>query len=111
MTTIVDVSITGPDADWLAKHARDLVGRRLAACGNIIPSIRSIYRWHGSIEDDIESYLVLHTQSSHVPAIIEFTNSVHPNDVVQILATEVSQADDGYASWVIEETSLATPGS
>lgn len=40
---LVSVSITGPDADWLAQHARNLVEHRLAACGNIIPTIRSIY--------------------------------------------------------------------
>ena len=107
-TPIVDVSITGPDADWLADHTRRLVEAGLAACGNIIPAIRSIYRWEGAVEDDTEAVVVLHTRAEHVPAIIEATNRAHPYDTVQILATEVVAADPAYHRWVLEET--ASPG-
>ena len=86
---IVDVSITGPDADWLAEHTRNLVEQRLAACGNIIPAIRSIYRWQGNIEDEAEAYVILHTRAEHVDEIIRQTNEAHPYDTVHILATEI----------------------
>jgi periplasmic divalent cation tolerance protein len=102
--TLVSVSITGPDTDWLAEHARSLVEAKLAACGNIIPAIRSIYRWEGTVEDDAEAYIVLHTRREHVPAIIERTNAAHPYDTVQILATEIVEADPDYHQWVIEST-------
>jgi periplasmic divalent cation tolerance protein len=52
MEQIADVSITAESADWLADFTRSLVNDRLAACGNIIPRIRSIYRWEDAIEDD-----------------------------------------------------------
>lgn len=102
--TLVSVAITGPDADWLAEHGRSLVEARLAACGNIIPAIRSIYRWEGTVEDDAEAYMVVHTRREHVPAIIERTNAAHPYDTVQILATEVVEADPGYRDWVVAST-------
>ncbi len=105
--TIVSVSITGPDAEWLAQHARTLVDERLAACGNIIPAIRSIYRWEGNIEDDTEAYLLLHTQSEHVPTIIKRTNERHPYDTVQILATAIIDADSDYQQWILDETAAA----
>lgn len=104
MTEIVDVTITGPDADWLADHTRALLDDRLAACGNIIPTIRSLYRWQGTVEDDAEAYLVLHTRAEHVPTIIERTNAAHPYDTVQILATAVVDADPDYRRWVLDET-------
>jgi periplasmic divalent cation tolerance protein len=109
MTTIVDVSITGPDAEWLAAHTRRLLEARLVACGNIIPVIRSLYRWQGEIEDDDEACVVLHTTAGHVAAIIERTNAEHPYDTVQILATEIVDADPAYRRWVIDETSPAWP--
>lgn len=102
--TLVSVSITGPDADWLAEHARSLVEANLAACGNIIPAIRSIYRWEGNVEDDTEAYIVLHTRREHVPAIIKRTNAAHPYDTVQILATEIVEADPNYRQWVVNST-------
>lgn len=102
--TIVSVSITGPDAEWLAEHAHLLVSERLAACGNIIPAVRSIYRWEDRVEDDTEGYLVLHTQAARVEAIIERTNQRHPYDTVQILATEVTMTDPAYRQWVLDET-------
>ncbi|MEM9132468.1 MAG: divalent-cation tolerance protein CutA [Actinomycetota bacterium] len=102
--SIVSVSITGPDAEWLAEHAQVLVEERLAACGNIIPAIRSIYRWEDRVEDDTEGYLLLHTQAACVDALIERTNQRHPYDTVQILATEVTVADPAYRRWVLDET-------
>lgn len=104
MTGIVDVTITGPDADWLAGHAHQLVADRLAACGNIVPVVRSIYRWEGAVEDEAEAYLILHTRAELVPAIIERTNATHPYDTVQVLATEVVAADPAYAAWVLDAT-------
>jgi periplasmic divalent cation tolerance protein len=103
--TLVSVAITGPDPDWLAEHTRALVDAKLAACGNIIAAIRSIYRWEEAIEDDSEAYVVLHTRREHVAAIIARTNEAHPYDTVQIPATEIVDADPGYRQWVLDSTS------
>lgn len=103
--TLVSVSITGPNADWLAEHTRSLVDAKLVACGNIIPAVRSIYRWEDTIEDDAEASVILHTRREHVPAIIERTNEAHPYDTVQVLATEIVDADPDYRQWVVDSTS------
>jgi len=51
MDDICEVIITAQDADWLAQFTTDLVTKRLAACGQVIAPIRSIYRWQGEIYD------------------------------------------------------------
>lgn len=107
--TLVSVSITGPDADTLAAITRDLVGAQLVACGNIIPAIRSIYRWQGRLEDVAEACVLLHTQAQHVPAIMERVNAEHPYETVQILATEITNADPAYRQWVVDETTPSSP--
>lgn len=101
---LVDVTITAGSPDWLADHARRLVEQRLAACGNIVSDVRSIYRWEGVVEDDTEALVVLHTRRSLVARIVEVTNDVHPDDVVQILATPVVEADPAYHQWVLDST-------
>ncbi len=102
--TLVSISITGPDPEWLAEHARSLVGARLAACGNIIPTVRSVYRWDDEVEDELEAYLIVHTRAEHIGTVIERTNAAHPYDTVQILATEIVEADPDYAQWVYDST-------
>ena len=92
MKQIADVSITPESADWLADFTRSIVNDRLAACGNIVPSIRSIYRWESAIEDDAEALVVLHTRQSLIPAIIERASRDHPYDTPQVLAVPVTDA-------------------
>jgi periplasmic divalent cation tolerance protein len=101
---IVDVSITAADAGWLAEFTRRLVEDRLAACGNIVPAIRSIYRWEGAIEDDAEALVVLHTRRSLVPRIVERTNLEHPYDTPQLMAVPVVDANPAYREWILRET-------
>ncbi|WP_280502131.1 divalent-cation tolerance protein CutA [Nocardia farcinica] len=101
---IVDVTITADDPEWLAGFARSLVADRLAACGNIIPGVRSIFRWQGEIDDEAETLLVLHTRASLVPRIIERADAEHPYDTPQVLALPVAAAHPGYLRWVLAET-------
>ena len=49
-----EVVVTAADADWLAEFTSRLVADRLAACGHVIPEIRSIYRWEGAVQDEGE---------------------------------------------------------
>ena len=58
MEAIVSVTVTAPDTDWLADFTRTIVTDRLAASGNIVPAIRSIYRWKGAVEDETEGLAV-----------------------------------------------------
>ncbi len=104
MQTLVTVSITGPDAERMAEIARLLVADRLAACGNVVPGVRSIYRWEGDVQDDSEALLLVHTVADKVESIIERVNAEHPYDTVQILASEVAAADAEYRQWVIDQT-------
>ena len=41
--------------------AREIVVRRQAACVNIVPAVRSIYRWQGKICKDGELLLIIKT--------------------------------------------------
>lgn len=80
MEPIVDVTVTAPDADWLAEFTSAVVTERLAASGNIVPGIRSIYRWQGNIEDRGEALVIFHTRQTLVPKLIERVNAEHPYD-------------------------------
>jgi periplasmic divalent cation tolerance protein len=103
-TEFCEVVITADNADWLVAFTRRLVEDRLAACGQNISAIRSIYRWEGAVQDDAEARVALHTRSALVPTIIERTNAEHPYDVPCIIALPIMQGNPAYLKWVEQET-------
>ena len=103
---ICEVIITADDESWLINFTRSVVADRLAACGQHIAPIRSIYRWDGSIHDDREVRVALHTRASLVPAIIERVKREHSYQVPCVLALPVQTGNPNYLTWVIDETSV-----
>jgi periplasmic divalent cation tolerance protein len=102
---ICEVVITADDAEWLAGFTRRLVEDRLAACGHQIALIRSIYRWEGTIHDEPEARVALHTRASLVPRIVERADAEHPYDVPCVIALPVVDGNPAYVAWVLKETS------
>ena len=100
---ICDVDITAPDVDWLAALTRRLVEDRLAASGNIVRDVRTIYRWEGAVRDVAEARVTLHTRRSLVSRIVERVAAEHPYDVpgVRVVAVEAATA---YVRWVFDST-------
>jgi periplasmic divalent cation tolerance protein len=101
---ICEVIITADSEEWLINFTRSLVQDRLAACGQHIELIRSIYRWEGSIHDDREVRVALHTRTSLVQHIVDRTRQAHPYDVPCILAIPIDSGNPDYIQWVISET-------
>lgn len=101
---VCEVVVTGPDATWLAAWTRELVEARLAACGHLLPGVRSVYRWQGEIEDEPEARVALHTRRSLVPAIVARADADHPYDVPCVLALPVADGNPAYLQWVLDGT-------
>lgn len=105
MVDCVEVIITAADAEWLAGFTRSLVEERLAACGQNIAQIRSIYRWEGEIQDDAEARVALHTRAELVPLIVERADRDHPYDVPCVIALPILAGNPRYLQWIADETS------
>jgi periplasmic divalent cation tolerance protein len=101
---ICEVIITADNEAWLLDFTRALVTQRLAACGQHIMPIRSIYRWDGKIQEDTEIRVALHTRLSLVPAIVERASAEHPYDVPCVIALPVQAGNPDYLAWVTAET-------
>ena len=63
------VSVTCPDEATALAIARLVVDRRLAACANIVPGVRSVYRWMGEISEDSEVLLTMKTREDFVDSL------------------------------------------
>jgi periplasmic divalent cation tolerance protein len=101
---VCEVIITADSADWLADFTRALVEDRLAACGQNIAPIRSIYRWEGKVQDEPEARVALHTRAALVSAIVDRADRDHPYDVPCVIALPVVSGNPGYISWVLDST-------
>jgi periplasmic divalent cation tolerance protein len=99
-----EVVVTADDADWLAGFTRTLVEERLAACGQVVAEVRSIYRWQGAVHVETEARVALHTRRSLVPAIVERAGELHPYDVPCVIALPVLAGNPVYLEWLAEET-------
>jgi periplasmic divalent cation tolerance protein len=99
-----EVVVTAADADWLAGFTRTLVEERLAACGQVVAPIRSIYRWEGAVHDEPEARVALHTRRSLVPAILDRTQELHPYGVPCVIALSLKDGNPEYLRWIVEET-------
>jgi periplasmic divalent cation tolerance protein len=87
--------------------ATTLVEERLAACGNIVPGVRSIYRWQGAVQRDSETLLLLKTTAATVPALSGRVRELHPYDLPEVLALPVSGGLHEYLEWIEESTNLS----
>lgn len=83
---------------------RTLVDEGLVACGNIVPGVRSIYRWKGEVCDDAEAVLLLETSAARVDAAVARLRAAHPYEVPKIVVIDPSAVDDAYAAWVLLTT-------
>ncbi len=99
-----EVVVTAADADWLAGFTRTLVEERLAACGHVIPAVRSVYRWAGAVQDEPEARVGLHTRRSLVPAVVARTAELHPYDVPCVIALPLVGGNPAYLGWLAAET-------
>jgi len=101
---IAVVLCTISDEEKAAALGRELVERRLAACVNIVPRLRSIYRWKGELCDDPEALMILKTRRAMVPALREAIAARHPYEVCEIVALDVTDCHAPYLAWLIDST-------
>ena len=109
MTNVVTVLCTCPDQAEAEKLAGGLLENGLAACVNIMPEIRSIYRWQGVLNNDGESLMIIKTSRQKYSSVQSWLERHHPYDVPEIIALPVEQGSGAYLDWVVNETSATGP--
>ena len=104
MTDALVVLVTTPTPERAAELARALVEERLAACGNVVPGLRSIYRWEGKVQDDAEALLLLKTTRARFEALRERVLALHPYEVPEVIALPVEAGSARYLAWIASAT-------
>ncbi len=97
------VLVTVPDVDAGIILARRVVQEKLAACGNVIPGLTSVYRWEGELQEDPEALLVLKTTEEALQRLKQRVGELHAYDVPEFLALPVADGNEPYLRWVTGE--------
>ncbi len=103
MSEIRVVLVTAPSQEEGERLARSLVSERLAACGNVIPRVESVYWWEGEVQQDSEVLLILKTTAGRVDTLVRRVKDLHSYDVPEALALPVREGLEEYMDWVAKE--------
>ncbi len=83
-------------ADKLARH---LVKQRVAACVNVLPKARSIYRWNEKVEEASEWMLIIKTRRDLFAALRTEIQTQHSYEVPEVIALPVVDGSESYLAW------------
>ncbi|MBG0789632.1 MAG: divalent-cation tolerance protein CutA [Desulfovibrionaceae bacterium] len=81
-----------------------LVTRRLAACANILPGMRSVYWWRGKVERAEEVVLIAKTRDSLVEELTGAVKAMHGYEVPCVAALPITGGNPDFLGWVQSET-------
>jgi periplasmic divalent cation tolerance protein len=100
MTDKIVVLVTGPNARECARIARRLLDRRLIACANLVPQVRSLYTWKGKIADQKECLMLLKSSRALFPALRAEVEKLHSYSVPEIIALPIVDGSANYLTWI-----------
>ncbi len=94
---LVLISCPPDAADSLAAA---LVEARLAACVNVLPGLRSVYRWQDAVERADESLLIAKTTAARYAALEAGVRQRHPYELPEVVAVDIAAGLPAYLQWL-----------
>src|SRR4051794_19671226 len=99
MRAIVVVTTVGTE-EQAYLIAREIVARRQAACVNVVPGVRSIYRWKGKICKDGELLLIVKTMEGEFAGVAATIRELHSYELPEILSFTVTRGEKSFLDWI-----------
>jgi len=96
---IVVLSTCSSEAE-AEKLARLLVEAHLAACVNIVPRMRSYYRWQGAIEVSEECLLVIKSTRALFESLRAAVAKAHSYEIPELVALPIVEGSPDYLQWM-----------
>jgi periplasmic divalent cation tolerance protein len=103
VTDKIVVLTTCESEDQARTLARHLIEQRLAACVNILPGARSVYRWKDKIEDAVEFVLIIKSRRDIFLKLREAIAHLHSYETPEVIALPVVDGSDAYLNWLDRE--------
>ncbi len=104
MTKSISIYITAASLEEANKIGLALVEEALAACVNVIPGVKSIYRWQGKIEKAEEVALIVKTHEDLFERLEKRVKELHSYSCPCIVAWPIVVGHRPYLDWLTNET-------
>ncbi len=98
------VYVTASNKEEAENISLNLVESRLAACVNILPGVKSIYRWQGKVETAMEVVMLVKTQENQLQELISKIKELHSYECPCITAYKIDNGFQPYLDWIIAQT-------
>jgi periplasmic divalent cation tolerance protein len=96
------VYCTCPDEKTAEGIAQTLVEEGLAACINILPAVKSVYRWKGKTESATESLLLIKSATSNYEKIEQRIVELHPYELPEVIGVPITAGLEPYLAWLTQ---------
>lgn len=94
------VFVTASTEKEAAAIAEALVEREEAACVNVVPMVRSVYRWKGKVWNETEQLLVIKTTPPAFEDVKRTVKELHSYELPEILAVAVADGEPNVLAWI-----------
>ena len=98
------VYMTAADIDMARRIGQALIDARLAACVNLIPGMRSIYRWENEIREESEVIIIAKTRKERLDDVTSTVAKIHNYDCPCIVALPIEAGHQAFLNWIGSET-------
>jgi periplasmic divalent cation tolerance protein len=95
---------TFPNSDDAGTAAHTLVEECLCACVNILPGVRSVYRWGNQVANNGEVLCLIKTPRARHAELVARLIELHAYDVPEVVTLTAADVNDPYLRWVLQET-------
>lgn len=85
------------------KIANEVVGKRLAACAQIVGPVQSTYWWKGAMESSEEWLCLMKTKKTLYGMLEETIKKMHPYEVPEVVAVPIVSGNPDYLKWLEKE--------
>lgn len=94
------VFMTAANREEAGRLAEMLVGKRLAACVQILPEMESVFRWQGKVERQREVLLVAKTIEAKFEGLEKEVRALHSYETPEIVAFPLTAGSGSYLEWL-----------
>jgi periplasmic divalent cation tolerance protein len=105
LSQAIVVWVTLPSAEAARQMATTLVEERLAACGNVLPGIQSIYRWEGEVQQAEEVLLILKSTEEKFEPLRARVVELHGYECPEVIRLDVAAGHAPYLAWIAASVS------
>lgn len=92
--------VTAPDESTARQIGKTLVNEEIVACANILPKMKSIYRWQGKVEAATETVLILKGTRKALPRLKSRLKELHPYENPCLVVLPINDGLPAYLKWL-----------